>query len=454
MNDVFDTHANTTDTIQIDRLTIELDTNTANGSVAEIGRLFEQEFEKAFLSILSQQSARIPRGQEYIERELLEYFLRTGTLPWWASDDPLDLQEIGQRVLTHEQSRIRAFLYEHRRDAHVWQRIAFQFRPNVTKLIIALIDELASAEAIVMNWFERIKARSGQTVAVGANEILSSLLLANAPAIIEARGHESIVVPIFERRIIEMLGGDVELFRYALVTPLDPAMPEPDRREAKERQRKVVSASLEWFKDHVDQEVEAAPAPSLGPNASGMADAILNASGDLQVEQEHMKEQYVVSSAGLVLLSPFLRSFFANIELTQNHAWVSTSAQQRGVLLLNYLATGQLEAPEYELVLAKLLAGVPIAETLPHAFEPTDKEVEEAEALLTSVVEHWSILKNTSIDGLRETFIRRPGILRRDQSNWHLFVERMTLDVLLDKLPWSYSMVAIPWNRYVITVDW
>jgi hypothetical protein len=64
------------------------------------------------------------------------------------------------------------------------------------------------------------------------------------------------------------------------------------------------------------------------------------------------------------------------------------------------------------------------------------------------------MLKNTSVNGLRETFLKRDGILSRQENNWRLQVEQKTLDVLLDSIPWGFSTISLPWNGYLIFVEW
>jgi hypothetical protein len=74
--------------------------------------------------------------------------------------------------------------------------------------------------------------------------------------------------------------------------------------------------------------------------------------------------------------------------------------------------------------------------------------------LLQSVLEHWKALRNTSLTGLRETFFKRDGLITRKENDWLLQVERKTLDVLLDSMPWGYSAVSLPWNDYIIYTEW
>jgi hypothetical protein len=63
-------------------------------------------------------------------------------------------------------------------------------------------------------------------------------------------------------------------------------------------------------------------------------------------------------------------------------------------------------------------------------------------------------LKNTSANGLREGFLKRDGLLTRQDRGWLLRVEKKTLDVLLEKIPWGYGLIRLPWNEYLVTVEW
>ncbi len=77
--------------------------------------------------------------------------------------------------------------------------------------------------------------------------------------------------------------------------------------------------------------------------------------------------------------------------------------------LLHFLTTGQTSAPEYELVLPKILCNIPLSTPVETDLELTGLEIEEATALLEAVIRHWEALRQTSPDGLRGTFLLRPG---------------------------------------------
>ncbi|HYD32430.1 MAG TPA: contractile injection system tape measure protein, partial [Azospirillaceae bacterium] len=73
---------------------------------------------------------------------------------------------------------------------------------------------------------------------------------------------------------------------------------------------------------------------------------------------------------------------------------------------------------------------------------------------IAAVLAHWTIIRNTSPTGLRETFLQREGRLERDEGRWNLTVQRKTLDVLVDQVPWGFSVVYHRWMRDPIHVSW
>ena len=78
----------------------------------------------------------------------------------------------------------------------------------------------------------------------------------------------------------------------------------------------------------------------------------------------------------------------------------------------------------------------------------------EANALLAAAIEHWAKLGSTSPTGLRESFLSRDGKIARADSGYVLTVEQRAVDVLLDTLPWTLSIVRLPWMAGPLMVDW
>ena len=164
----------------------------------------------------------------------------------------------------------------------------------------------------------------------------------------------------------------------------------------------------------------------------------------------------LVQQAGLVLLHPYIVRLFDNCGVKDaGIAELHVSALPRAAALLYLLATGREELYEYELGLIKILLGLHPETALPVcAGLLTPDDVDEADTLLQSVIDHWSVLKNTSIQGVRSSFIERQGLMREDDSGWSLNVERKPYDMLLDQIPWSISIVKLPWMQRAIFTEW
>ncbi|RXK87840.1 hypothetical protein EST62_05735 [Chlorobaculum sp. 24CR] len=179
------------------------------------------------------------------------------------------------------------------------------------------------------------------------------------------------------------------------------------------------------------------PAPKT-PEASG--------------EHPDQRRGLYVENAGLVLLHPFLPQFFRALLLAGESELLRPGEALR---LLHYLATGLENAPEYDLVLPKILCGLPPTSLVGEAAPLSDQEREESAALLSAVIGHWEALKNTGIDALRESFLKRDGKLTRwHDGGWLLQVESNSFDILLDRLPWGFSMIRLPWMPRMLRVEW
>jgi hypothetical protein len=173
------------------------------------------------------------------------------------------------------------------------------------------------------------------------------------------------------------------------------------------------------------------------------------------VDREHhleVRQGLYVENAGLVLVHPFLPQFFSGLGLAEE---VRLLQPDRALSLLHYVATGQTAAPEYELVLPKILCDVSLGTPVESQLELTAAEQEESIALLEALIRHWGALGNSSPDGLRGAFLLRPGkVSLHDDGDWYLQIESRTHDILLDQLPWGLSMIKLPWMGKMLRVAW
>jgi hypothetical protein len=162
------------------------------------------------------------------------------------------------------------------------------------------------------------------------------------------------------------------------------------------------------------------------------------------------------SHVGLTLLHPFLPLFFEATEVKPlDRPELSARSLPRAAALLAFLATGEEESHEYEIGFIKLLLGLTLETPLPIAAGLlTRADRDEADGLLRAVIDHWSALKSTSVDGLRASFLQRRGLLRAEEQGWRLRIESAPFDVLLGQLPWGIGIIKLPWMEKPIFTEW
>jgi len=176
-----------------------------------------------------------------------------------------------------------------------------------------------------------------------------------------------------------------------------------------------------------------------------------------ELETPHSKADNLiyVENAGLILFHPFLKSLFEQLDLTKNDLWTTKISQHKAILLTQFLINGETKIGENELVLNKILCGFPIENVVNTQLEITPKEIEKCESLLNAVIEYWKILGDTSIAGLRETFLKRKGkILLTESEKLELWVKQEGVDILLTQLPWGIEMIKTPWMEDFLQCYW
>ena len=161
-------------------------------------------------------------------------------------------------------------------------------------------------------------------------------------------------------------------------------------------------------------------------------------------EQAHL----LVENAGLVILHPFLKHFFNGIGLLNEENKLTDKVLAAHVL--HYVATGREHDFEQLMSFEKYLVGIDPYESIPRDVTISDVIKLETENLLKAVRENWKPLQSSSSAALRETFIHRNGKLINESPNPRLVIERKTVDVLLNQLNWTISIIRLPWMDEII----
>ncbi|MCG8338347.1 MAG: hypothetical protein MJE63_27900, partial [Proteobacteria bacterium] len=165
-------------------------------------------------------------------------------------------------------------------------------------------------------------------------------------------------------------------------------------------------------------------------------------------------EEIYINNSGLVLLWPYLGRFFKSVGCMDGNQFIDKAKQEHTVLLLQYLIQGHQGFNEYDLALNKILCGLDPNYPVPTVVELEDKEIEEADTLMSTLIQHWTVLKNMSPDGFRRMFLNREGMISTRDGNYVLRVEEQAYDVLIDKMPWQITTIKLPWMENLIFVEW
>lgn len=159
-----------------------------------------------------------------------------------------------------------------------------------------------------------------------------------------------------------------------------------------------------------------------------------------------------ISNAGLVLVAAFLPAMFAKLNLTADNVITQTTD---AVCLLHVIASCTKPVDETELVLPKLLCGLHPSQAIEvSSFQLSDAMQEEMKNMLSSVIEYWNVLGDTSVEGLQESFLKRNGKLMLHKDEWMLQVEQQPYDMLLQHLPWNTTMIQLPWMKQMLKTEW
>lgn len=165
-------------------------------------------------------------------------------------------------------------------------------------------------------------------------------------------------------------------------------------------------------------------------------------------------EEIYINNAGLILLWPFLGRLFAKLKFHSAEGWSADNGRDKAIQLLQYLATGSSDFNEHDLTLNKILCGSDIFYPTQPRILLVETDKVEGDSLIKAVIANWSVLKNTSIEGFRISFLQREGRLTLEDSGWKLYIERKGYDVLLDKLPWAISVIKNEWMPKPIYTEW
>jgi Contractile injection system tape measure protein len=396
--------------IKINRLEIDLGEIAGHNFKENWLQNFSQSFENQIFKIYQEQSLSPKDTEQNLNNfELLTHFLSTGQLPWWVVQEDIILDDLIDEIIQKQPFELRNFLIQYKNNTLLIQRILFQFSEGQ-------IFEFLENIQIYISDFEKVFEEINYKIHTNFSHL--SLPKNQSEIYFETFFKASIKhdFKVFDRQIF--------ILEFLKILA-----------------KKLIIDSTEINVLLIDL------LPDFEVNTR------IKNEQESPVLREEIKK-IKLQNAGIVLISPFLKPFFQELQLLENDRFINKKAQHKAIHLIKHLATGNTAFSEYDLSLEKIICGIPLNEPVPRKVEFSEKELYEANDLLESVIGHWKVLKNSSVEALRNTFFQREGILQTNENGWQINIERKTQDILLDSIPWGFSMIVNSWNNYIIAVEW
>lgn len=417
--------------LYIEKVAVSLNTTTPTDLTTLSLQGIEEEVYKAINNqILIRQTGETnaPPAEKTDDETALFYFLQQGFLPWWYKSGKTPPQLIEALMAAPNESFLQRLMGLTKSSEQTARRFVQHLPANFLRAVIAKTGERhCSAENA---------------------KHLSLLLDKNTSKVVCA--YYSLSKPEYHRHLLCYLltssAGENFLFYF-----FQSLSKENRENQSWEGDATRNASALPFWNSMVQAAggqnglQEAAP----GKEHIALPDTKKNASFLLA------EEGIYIQNAGAILFHPFLASFFEAVGLL-NAQWqfLSIAGQHRAAALFQYLQSLDDRCNEWEMPLTKILCGLPVNAVLPEAIGLTDREKNECREVLLTMVQHWEALRGASPEAMLGTFVQRTGKISFKNDHWLLQVERNAADILLNRLPWGFGVVRLPWLNNLIYTEW
>lgn len=469
----------------------------------QLGELPVDEFESALSEAcercLAAQLAKALKGgpgpqgsrrlaPEAVRRELLEEFVRTGTVPWWAdTSNPTLIPDALRAWIAADPRECVDWIRSQAISGRGWRRLLPSYSDaDFSALIDAAAPNLGNRLLALAHDLRNSSALGGSSGLVSEQRMRCIVRAALLASVIRPHGGDP------ERQVLEEVGvelgisadaveratgrtsagpsprgdtpaawdGILEVLRERAVLSSPDSLVEALRRQLAQTPvpasvlgRWLARAPDSMKKDAELRVIEAVKRVLREPAKSSLNQG-MDEAADGGSRNDTGENAVHVDNAGLVLLWPFFEQFFGHLGLVVDHAFRDEVARHRAVGLLQLLAAGDPAPPEFRVPLNKVLCGLPVDAVLEPDEPYSDAEFSECDALLAAVLQQVPMLGRLSPAGLQGSFLLRPGQLVAGEGAWLLRVRREMHDVVLERLPWTLGWVRLPWMPAPIQVEW
>ncbi len=445
-------------TLQIPRLELNLDVKSSSLNTElkdKITQLFKEELSEITKShetsnqeVENDSKAYWIHNQEKIIQTFI-YFLENGHMPWWNSDKKgisfLDPDIFNSMILNSYFEKSIILVLSKR---HVQDRIIHQLsNEQVAQLCLTILKnkELKiSLETVVISRISQLNHKDRFIIWKLILNVLTEYLQSS-----KTYQKEYLLQQILRIEATGLLPIKTNRQNLKTILKLFPFLKENEILES--IQSIQSTQSIESIKNN--------PADKPKENIKTSIETMYQKNDEAAFEDlnnndtEEINEGQFIQNAGLILIHPFIKTFFEHCDLLDPKTNELTDPELCAHLL-HYIATGQTNAPEYDMVFEKFLCNIPTNQSINKHIKLSRKHKTQAKNVIESVQHNWNPMKKSSAALLQNEFFQRSGKLVISSNDYTLTVERKTQDILLEKLAWGISLVKLPWKEKFIFVNW
>jgi hypothetical protein len=395
--------------------------------------------------------------------EILLHYLETGILPWNGDIQYRpSINEMMAKALEKNSESLRSVLYQRRGNRNVFRRLAIQLRKDQQTYLASVLGcDFASKLAVINNDIAEVIGSLFDLSSPASRTSIEEFLQEEMLYYFSSGKGETASINKIALYIQEMILIAEKTFDFR-ITSFSPALKKKIRHNVMNTIESLIRGRAEESGEYLippkGKELPASDKTRKKTKHSNNLSSLpeRKSNPDISTTEEPDHGVYI-ANAGLVILAPYLPTFFRHMKLVRGNEFVSERSRHKGIHLLQWLVKGDNaeEITEHELLLNKILCGADISEPVPIKMKLTKKDRKDCVDLLNAVVGNWPLIKNTSAAGFQSTFLVKEGKLTRGGEDWSLIIHRdSAVDMLIDRLPWSISMIKLPWNKALIHTQW
>jgi len=374
--------------------------------------------------------------------EAFIYFLQQGVLPWWSDikDQNIFFEQLDKLLQTGLMPEMKTTLSSLFAEEKIIQRTIWQIPDNLFyQMIFNLSPEIRQQTERIRMDIDKMKSFASLEEKKLLDFVFKKVLLTGI-----GKAEEKHLIDKFTELIKNL---DHQL---TLLAVLQKAVVEIKDKHFKTEIKKLLALAIKSQKSSKDKPEESSP-DTLKEVKLRESENERQINGRHKESKRKETEGIYIKDAGLVIVAGFLSMIFKKLSIVDDNKITDIN---KAVCLVHFLAEGESNFAEFELGLAKVLCGIQMEAPIDTSIVLSDDEKQEANELLLSVIEYWSILKDTSVEGLRESFLMRKGKLSFTDNEWLLQIEQKPYDMLLQNIPWNISMIKLPWMDYLLKTEW